>query len=625
MKRLATVLMAPAGLVGCLILGGCGLPTPSGVQSAGEVTSERQQADALSVRPPGPVPGATPQQIVRGFLAAQSSPDDRYAVARSFLAADAGWNPAAGVRIVSTLPPPPAVAPPAEGGQVRVELERDVLGRIGVDGWSEAVDRPDQAFRYDLVRVQGQWRLVSVPEGLTLTEDDRERSMAVVQVMFLSPSTGRPHLVSDLVRVPNGDQLARRLVQQVIDGPSEGLAGSAATAVPEGTRVLTVTHSPAGEVTADLAMPVSQLTGPEREKLSAQLLWTLRLGLEKYNQEFTSMRLLVQGKALEVDGDSGPQPANRWQGWDPTAGMSPADALAVAAGGRAVSIEPDGRLRPAFQPEASNVPEPEASNVVEPEASNVVEPEALNAGSGRVVELVQDAFSERVAVLTGSADGGLRSLVVGSRTGQEFTAVRRDQELVSPSWGDGTHGVWSLRVGADPAVLVDEPGQHREVMVTGPMALSPVSVLRVSRDGARVALIDDSRTLWVGRVEIEGTQLRIVDRARLSLPGQRIRDVAWLDATTVLALDANPDPDIPRPLLQIDIDGVLRSQTSLNTSGDANTRTVTAWGPQALVGAVDPPSLQGGQPRFTIYRRVNGVFSGTDTQVTGAVRPRLPD
>jgi hypothetical protein len=596
-------------VVAVALLTGCGLPTPDGVQSAGEISPD-QQTEGLQTRPSGPQADAGPVQIVRGFLAAQSYPDEDYAVARSFLAPGAAWDVGAGVQVLDDNST--GFTPVEEPTRATVEARRDVVGQVRADGWSEPLD-DRETFDYELVKVQEQWRLAKVPPGLTLTETERDRSLVPVPVMFLSRSPGPVHLVSDLVRVPNDDQLARRLVSQVLDGPSSGLTvRSAGTAVPVGTTLLSVTEPGPGQVTVDLSAAVSDLGDQARRDLSAQLLWTLRLGLERASRTFNGMQLLVEGSPLEVDGEDGPQGRDTWQDLDPGGREGAPDALAVASGGRVVRVPDTGS--PAT---------------------------ALDPGVVRVVEAVQDASGSRVAVLTNPPEGDLRTLSVGVPPGP-FTPVRRNEVLQSPTWGDGAYGVWALRRGDDPAVVVGEPGRAREVTVEGGLHLSATSVLRVSRDGARVALVDDSgrtgpggaevRRLRIGRVQPDGDGLRIVDLEQVSEDDVDVRDVAWVDGTTVLALggigadgDSEAPSDIPRPLLEIDADGVSSERSSLNTAVDLSTTTLTAYGDSVLVAANYPKAGATSERVLAVFRRVNAVFPDSGALPNGFVRPRLPD
>jgi len=79
-------------LAALLLLPACGLSLPEGVRSAGDVKPVRDEPGALRVIAPGPQPGAAPEEVVRGFLRAQASPDGDHAVARQFLAPGTRWD-----------------------------------------------------------------------------------------------------------------------------------------------------------------------------------------------------------------------------------------------------------------------------------------------------------------------------------------------------------------------------------------------------------------------------------------------------------------------------------------------------------------------------------------------------
>lgn len=94
----------PALLVALLAAAtGCGL-----VPTGGPVMSGRavQPVDPIAgpyvrVLPDGPEPGAAPEQVVRGFLAASASFQNDHAVARKYLAPTvrSEWQPERGVRV----------------------------------------------------------------------------------------------------------------------------------------------------------------------------------------------------------------------------------------------------------------------------------------------------------------------------------------------------------------------------------------------------------------------------------------------------------------------------------------------------------------------------------------------
>ena len=86
---------ATAGLSAC-----AGLPSSTAVHQGSLVGEPVLQP--VRVQPDGPAPGATPEQIVRGFLRAGGGGfDDDHAVARSFLARSIKdqWQPDSGVTV----------------------------------------------------------------------------------------------------------------------------------------------------------------------------------------------------------------------------------------------------------------------------------------------------------------------------------------------------------------------------------------------------------------------------------------------------------------------------------------------------------------------------------------------
>ena len=71
-------------VVSAALLSACGgLATDSAVQQGSQVGEAAVQP--VRVQPDGPSLGATPDQIVRGFIRAGAGFDDDHAIARSFL------------------------------------------------------------------------------------------------------------------------------------------------------------------------------------------------------------------------------------------------------------------------------------------------------------------------------------------------------------------------------------------------------------------------------------------------------------------------------------------------------------------------------------------------------------
>ena len=95
MKRFIALTLLTALLTGC-----AQLPTRVDIKSGPELVAP-EAADFSYYIPTGPAEGATSQEIVSGFLAAGTGPQNDYSVAREFLTDEFAqrWNPAGEVLI----------------------------------------------------------------------------------------------------------------------------------------------------------------------------------------------------------------------------------------------------------------------------------------------------------------------------------------------------------------------------------------------------------------------------------------------------------------------------------------------------------------------------------------------
>lgn len=502
MRRRAGALLAVM-----LLLSGCGLPLPRGVQSPGAVAEEQPREDQVVVLPPGPAPGASPAELVEDFLVAQGSPEDRHAVARQFLTPERAqdWDDEAGVQVYDPARPP-VVEQTSNPEIVRVVAQLSAV--VSREGVYERVDR-QRTDDYRVRCVAGTCRIAALEPGLRLSKGDLGRSFAPRAVHFLAPSRGEPaggHLVADLVWLPRTDP-ARRLVQAVLDGPSPALGDSVGTAVPPGTTLRSVDVAADGTVTVGLSERAAGLQGPAAERLSAQLVWTLR-GL---GTGFTRLRLLVQGVPLAVGGSTAPQDADAWQAYDPERLRSRTPALYLE--GRTLRSLVDGGLA------------------------------SSDATDGRLpVDLAAASPDGALALLTRRAERRLE-LRTGPPTGP-FDVVRATGDLTSPSWGSGEDGLFLLRGGA--LVLLPPEGPLVPVPVAG-LDL-PLRQVRVSRDGVRVALLvgrADRPQLRVGRLVRRGAGLQVVGLREIVPTLSRVVDAAWETGTSLVVLASFPVGVLP--------------------------------------------------------------------------------
>jgi hypothetical protein len=485
-----------------LAVTGCGLPLGGGVREPGQVPAEERQGGDIQVLPPGPRDDAPAADIVRDFFGAQSSPDDAHASAREFLAPEvrAAWHDDASVGVLDSGGLTIADVP----GQVNsFRVTGAVVAEIDADGSYTPVRKTVDTVVTVRRGPRGRWLITKVPNGLLLSAADRERSFHARNIYFLAPpwvaGDTSSHLVPDQVFLPVTADNADGLVRRLLAGPSRLLGDSVTTAFPTGTTVRSVRTDASGVVTVDLSAAAGRASALLREQMSAQLVWTLR------GTTFSAVRLLSLGRP--VPSGSGDQPEQRdrndWQPYDPD-GLSSRPPLYYVSG---------RRLR-----------------LLEPSAAPV------------------SAASQRQVVDGGAASprGGGLALVTRTTRGMELStgpasgpfAVRSRARAISfLSWGSGEQGVWFLQNGR--VMLAPLSGAPVDVPVDGLGGSGPITGLRVSRDGVRVALITGSgvgRQLRVGRIAERDGVLRIVGLRAVTSGVQDVRDLTWDTSTSLIVL-----------------------------------------------------------------------------------------
>lgn len=566
-----------------VLLTGCGLPLPSGVQSAGQVEPQRDEPARVEVLPPGPEPGDSPKQILDGFLNAQSSPDDDHAVARQFLAPDVPWDDEAGA-VIYDLSSIRYAQDPADPTSFAVRVAASA--EIAADGAFSLIDEPVTR-AYSLARQpSGEYRLVSVPSGLLLTPGERDRSFEPTNVLFLGRSadgSASARLVPDRVFVPVTADPAQALVDRLLDGPSDALLGAVESAAPPGTTAAVEVRE--GEVRVDLSEEVLELETRERQRLAAQLVWTLLPG-----SDLGGVRLLVDGQPLAVPGAGEVQDRDDWREYDPLGAPAEQD-------GRLLYVQ-DGVVRGLSGPA---LPDSEATT-----------------GSGPAVE--------EVAL---SPVGGALALVTPGRSGQvlrvgpaggPFVDALAKRQLRSPTWGPGTQGVWVVEPGPRPLLwLVPGPGapagaQPQPVPYTAPAGAGPLTSAQVSRDGARIALVfggGAAGRLHVGRIEPAGGRFQVTGIDPIAPDLVAVIDVAWQSGTSLVVLGSRPGANQPVLLWTTAVDG---------SAGPA------AVPRQGVTGLPESLAAMPGQP-LVVAARVEGesvLFRESGTLLVRAEPGRLP-
>lgn len=265
MRRLIAVL-------GLLAIVGCTqIPTSGEVVSIDPSTIVREgEVDFL---PPGPSAGATPEEIIQGFIAAGTAAQDNYRVARSYLTLEFRelWNPNSSV-LIST-----GEMSAEEVREGRVELSVPVVASVDDAGrYDSAASATTQVLDFRVSLEAGQWRIVEAPDGIVLSETAFREGFESVRVYYYSADFRE--LVPDLRWFASRGDVTTKVVRGLLEPPSYWLnQGAVVSAFPAGTQlVLSPVPVVDGQAQVDLTDGVLAADETQRARMLWQLLSTLQ-------------------------------------------------------------------------------------------------------------------------------------------------------------------------------------------------------------------------------------------------------------------------------------------------------------------------------------------------------------
>lgn len=551
---------------GSALLAGCVTIPTSGPIRTGDVVSTEQPGVPLQL-PSDPVVDAEPAELVRGFLLAGAAGlADEFVVARKFLTARASdeWDPRARVTVYPQRGSGPEVAPQEDGSvvvTVPVEATVDEAGR-----YTEAAPGSlDTELVFELARdTSGQWRISALPDGVLMDAGNFEVLYRAVPVYFASQD--RSHLVPDLRWFATA-KTPTLAVSALLWGSSPWLRDAVVSGAPEGARLSTetVTISESGVAQVDLAEIPTLPEQADRNLLQAQLTETLG-------------RFPVSGVEVTVGGLPWRETSVPVLQRDVAPGSGPyllvGDALAVLRDGAVEPVE---------------------------DAASLAGLDASHPAIG---------FDETVRVVV-SGGGRLLLLPVGGAAPVQLLA---GTALVPPSVD--RHGwVWTgEQTSAGSVVAVDATGDAA-VLEAPWLDGRTVRSLRVSRDGARVAVVSagasptDVEITVASVARDEDGRPTLVAAEPLAVGGAVLDaiEVAWVDEVTLAVLGTSQEFGVPTTHL-VPVGGPTEPLTLLEGRGIAAGR-----GRQAIYVVDDAGMLlvrQGNQWKTVAEGVRDPVFPG---------------
>jgi lipoprotein LpqB-like beta-propeller protein/sporulation and spore germination protein len=314
---------ALAVLMLVLLVTGCATVPTKGTIRSGSREGLAPDFGGVGVEAKPPRNDANPLALVNGFLEAMS--DSRaFDVAREYMTpeAAAAWKPESQTVVYEQRPD--AVS---QLSTDQIKLKARKIATIDERGsWIPARSGAPADFVFKLVKIDKQYRIASVPQGVFLGSNQLDPKLASKNLYFFTP--GREMLVPDPVYLPvnlSAGQAATQLVHELLRGPTSRLGNGVISLAPPGTDVQVSVPVEYGVATVALNDAAAALQDQDRRLLAAQIVWTL-------NQINLRVKITVGGAPLLPD-DPDVLPFTNFSQYDPgVPGGGMTDLYAVRSG-----------------------------------------------------------------------------------------------------------------------------------------------------------------------------------------------------------------------------------------------------------------------------------------------------
>ncbi|RAV31979.1 MtrAB system accessory lipoprotein LpqB [Corynebacterium heidelbergense] len=473
--------------------------------------------------------------LLRNFFRASAHPLGNYQAARKFLtpAAEKQWDSGQDTLILDRIDITSEGA--AQDGRITYRVRGNVVGTLGPGG----VYNPEYTAyetSYQMVRVDGQWRVDNLRDGVLLDRADFTEAYDARNIYFVEPKLDA--LVPDRRWVYNRQQsLGSSLVSLLATGPQSILAKGVKSYIPAGATVQTSVPD-GGGFSVDFT-GLTELQARDRELLAAQVVWTLAT-----NDVRGPYSISADGAPL-TEAVGNPWTVNDVSQFDPR---------------REVAMP----LRAVVNGSVQEVQNGSAQRVEGWLATENVESAAV-APQESVFAVVSEAGAER------------RKLMVGRADNQPVEAIQAGS-LTRPSWGSNSAALYTVADGrrimrfTRSATTGEISRTEIDTSALGSIGISStagndagegrISVFQVSPDGARAVLLVNGR-VYISVLEDNGNGRTVMGRpVEIGVPlGDSAVSAGWRTDNTVVVGTRASDA----PVWTIAADGSVATQmTSRN-------------------------------------------------------------
>lgn len=507
------------------------------VPTKGPIRNSSQDAPApalggIGVEAQPPRPKATAIQLVNGFLEAMS--DSRaFDVAREYMTpgAAARWKPESRILVYDQS----SSSAVSQGPDGKVHLSAPQIGNIDARGsWTAAARDRRINWAFELTEVNGELRVSNVPPGVFLGSNQLEPKLTPRALYFFNPS--KHLLVPDPVFLPlnlTPGQAATQLIQELLKGPTDRLGNGVVSAAPPGTTVEVSVPVESGVATVALSDNAASLTEPvDREKLAAQIAWTLRAITNR-------VRITVAGAPLLPDQPDDVLSFSNFSQYDPSVQSGRLKDLYGLRDGKIQRIQ--------GQDGAQNIePKPIKDSLLyqyhaESFAVN------LRGDSGAIVTTTK---AGKPAVIYARLDDS-------AKNEQGATPIAAEGKVLRPSY-DNEENLWILdRANSSKPRLRVRGADGKVTNVVTKFGDDTPIALRMAPDGVRALLVTQTNgvnSVQTATIETNDAKQLVLGRFRpLHLPLVDITDASWNNLGILVAGKSAKGED-PQPW-QVNVDG----------------------------------------------------------------------
>lgn len=518
-------------LAGVLASSACAnLPDNSAPQALGTLDRQTPSQTSLS-----PAAGRDPDLLVRDFLQATADPANHHQTARQYLTPQAaqGWDDAARTVIVEK-PDTLRLSRTADAATYQIRAHK--IGELDADGSYHASDMTFET-PIEMTRADGEWRISEMSPDLGVVIDSNAFDKMYERYSLYFSNTAGTSMVPDLRwNAIRKDQLTQWLLKLLAEGPRAALAPAVRNVLSGPVSVHGPPVKPNGDtegVGIGLGGVQIDFTGASgldqhsKELLAAQVVSTLS-GAGVLGPYF----LLGDGKPLDER-----FAATGWQvadvsAYSPTANAHNKIGLHAVRDGSLVKVSDNGfEPTPGYFGEARNL---------------------------QSVGLSQDGqFVAAVADTGRPAPQPAKTLVIGNYDGNVFP-VAEGNSFTRPSWTVDGSSAWAVQDGERVIRAVHDRSTgtvsvqdvDTSALFAPPPSLSdpplrlPITELRISRTGARAALIAGGRVFVAVVVPQPGGKYSLASPSPVAVSlGTSAVSLDWLGGDNLLiGRDSTAEP-----------------------------------------------------------------------------------